>query len=273
MVISERRAAVKLVGSGEWPMPAHITVESGITAGSMHVIEKPVVRIGSGSRADIRIPAQGFADHALTLEFRSGAYHVHNRDSRAVAVGRAELRGGESVNWLTGQPLRTPDGMCLVLHIGDDAVPRRVSDRQQPLEEAEAVDDVSADLPDPDGAERTGKPLRMKETCIIVGCALAGLLMLVGGPASAPQEETPTLAVVLRNWQGEREVVYQLQHAHNKIDAGAETVAKREFLEIRNQLLARTGGLAGERSDEERQLLEHVNRQLMVLQAVRHDED
>ena len=170
-------------------MPAHITVESGITAGSVHVIEKPVMRIGSAAKADICIPSQGFADHALTLEFRGGAYHVHNRDSRPVTVGRTELPAGESMHWSAGQRLKTFEGTCLVLHVGDDAAPRPRSERQPLIQETEVVDDVSADLPEADGTDARGKPLRTKEMCIIVGCALAGLLMLVGGPVSAPQED------------------------------------------------------------------------------------
>ena len=49
-------------------MPAGIRVDSGISVGTTHWIERAVLRIGSDPQCDICLPSTELDAHALTLE-------------------------------------------------------------------------------------------------------------------------------------------------------------------------------------------------------------
>ena len=68
-------------------MSASIRIESGIAAGTNYWIDRPVLRIGSDPQCEICLPTAELAAHALTLEFRGGAYRAYNRASTPIFLG------------------------------------------------------------------------------------------------------------------------------------------------------------------------------------------
>ncbi len=248
-------------------MAAFIVVETGITAGSQHPIEKPVIRIGSATQNDVKIPSKTLTEHALTLEYRDSGYIVHNRNSSTVTIGTSPLESGQAVNWPAGQVLKIDDGTQLRLTTDGDPTPRPISDLEQTGFELEEVDDVSQDLETSDEENSSAKPSRSKEMMTIGICAIIGLLLLMDTSPTKVEEAADSLPKIISTWQGELDFVRQLQHAQNELDAGNAIVAKQRFLDIRNQLLDRTGGLSGERSDEEERLLGYIHEQLTKLKV------
>ena len=107
-------------------MPARVTIQSGISAGTTHWIERPVVRIGNDPKSDICLPSADVAAHALTLEFRDGQYRIYNRSRNDVFVGICVVAPGQAAAWFDTDILQLNKEIALVLDVDDDPTPMPV---------------------------------------------------------------------------------------------------------------------------------------------------
>lgn len=86
-----------------------------------HPLSSPVTVLGSGTHADIQL-ASG-EPHVATVEYRQGAYYVHNRSGRVLRMRGRKFRPGAVRRWASGQVLQADSSTRLVLWYGNDLTP------------------------------------------------------------------------------------------------------------------------------------------------------
>src|SRR6188768_3733158 len=104
-------------------MSASVRIESGIAAGTSYWIDRPVLRIGSDPQCEISVPSAELPAHALTLEFRGGAYKAYNRTSTPIFLGSTSIQPGAAGAWSDGDVLTLPGDVRLLLAFDGDPRP------------------------------------------------------------------------------------------------------------------------------------------------------
>ena len=103
-------------------MPAKITIQSGISAGTSHWIEQRVARIGSDPQSEVCLPMADIPAHALTVEFRDNTCRVYNRCQDNICVGTQVIGPNQVAAWPETDILQLGSEVELVLDF-DDVVP------------------------------------------------------------------------------------------------------------------------------------------------------
>jgi hypothetical protein len=168
-------------------MGARITVQTGIAAGSTLWIERPVVRIGSETSADLSIPSVKLAAHAVTVEFRNGLYRVYNRSRDHIFLGGQALASGECAQWLDSDILELLDGIQLSLSVDEDPRPSPAQ-LDQALDDWQANDDLMTTATLSTGNDRSPSPSNPANSssggslaiqlAVILFCAAGSVLLL-----------------------------------------------------------------------------------------------
>lgn len=254
-------------------MPARVRIESGIAAGTSYWIDRPVLRIGGDPQCEICVPSAELAAHAVTLEYRSGAYRVYNRGSELIRVGNTAIQPGASGGWGQGESLSLPGGLSLVLAFDGD--PRPVPRPESTLDDA--FDDV-----EPDSAGAAPAPATPEEAqkaksktlmqLIVIGLCVAGggLLLMNPGDADTATEERPSFAEIvetsLKSNDGNlRTIVQKLQYAQSFIVRGNDEQARQQFSELRDQLARQIDVLPPDGRKEVEVIQDYVETQLSLL--------
>jgi hypothetical protein len=117
-------------------MPAKIVVKSGAAANTEVVIREEVLRIGSDPSCEVMLPDPGLAPHAATLEFRDGAYIIHNRSDLPIRINAVPLERRTFRKWSVGQDLYLTERVVLRLDIDGDPKPvKAVTTVHRPVDE------------------------------------------------------------------------------------------------------------------------------------------
>jgi hypothetical protein len=218
-------------------MPARILVTSGITAGSKHWLERPVLRLGSEG-CDICIPSVALAAHAATIEYRGGRYFVYNKTRASQRLNLQPLEPQKSAPWLPGQPLELAADVVLVLEIEGDPGPA-------PRPAATEVETYDAEAPAAAGAaepvaKSTGPSsksivqLGVTAACI-AGCAF--LLVMNNRQEKTTAKKAPEFAVVVQdNLESSPQQVQLLQYARALQVRERPKEAREWFLRLRDEL-------------------------------------
>ena len=259
-------------------MPATIHVESGISAGTSIWIDRPVLRVGSDPQCDVCLPSAELAPHALTLEFRDGAYRVYNRGAAPVNVGGSLIHSGAGAAWQPDDTIQLPGDLRLVLSIDGDPRPAPRPDShyedgfnaaaEPDLAEA-AVDGESADA----ATQKKKSTSSLIQVAIIIGCiaAVAGMLMMKRGGSSGdkPSADRPTFEQIVQDSLSKdasyRAIVRRLQYAQAAIvrfgDRGNK-VARERFATLRDQLVHHVDNLQGDAKTDVERVLSYVEYRL-----------
>lgn len=227
-------------------MPAKVTIQSGISAGTSHWIEQPVIRIGSDPTCDVCLPSAAVPSHALTLEYRNGQYRVYNRCRSNVFVGTRMIESGKALEWPDTDILQLSDDIELVLDVDADPTPVPMRAAVEPEYE---IDEVEADYASPelnyptDTKTKSDASNTILQVAVIVFCLLgcAGLLAresLKG--KSGDRRKAPSFAATIRSANEAKtspELVQRLQFAESAAVRGNKRSARERFGELRDDLV------------------------------------
>jgi hypothetical protein len=255
-------------------MSASVRIDSGIAAGTNYWIDRPVLRVGSDPQCEICLPSADLAPHALTVEFRGGAYRAYNRGAAPVSVGSTLLQPGAAGNWDEGDAVSLPGGLRLVLSFDGDPRPcprpEAVLDDGFDVEVAAAAPAATAATTE---AAKKAKSKSLMQIAVIGLClaATGGLLLLMNSGSPEPPAETvmPFDTIVqlsLAKDENIRTIVQKLQYAQSFLVRGDRARAKLHFSNLRDQLLRQIDSLPEKDKKAGEVIKRYVERQLGQLQ-------
>jgi len=227
-------------------MPAKIVVQSGISAGAAHWIEKAVVRVGSAPRSEICIPSATVQQHALTVEFRDGSYRVYNRTPANIAVGSQVVLPGKAVVWHDSIALQLNDEIQLLLECDADPtpVPMRAAEPFAAMNDAEFTADPEPEIAAvPQETSPKDNSSFMLQLAVTVLCILGCIGLLARESMkgqTADRREPPSFAAVVRNANETTtasELVQRLQYAEAAVVRGNRKSARTRFGKLRDDLI------------------------------------
>jgi hypothetical protein len=256
-------------------MPARVTVQSGVSAGTSHWVEQPVIRIGSDPRSHVCLPSAGVPAHALTVEFRDGTYRVYNRCQHEVLVDGRTVQAGQSVAWADQDILQLNEDIALVLQLSDDPQPTPM--RSPVVLETDRGDEEHEEVAGPSVPARDSRespPDRdrfLLQVAVIALCVLgsAGLLAREALKDQADRPVPPQFAVVVRNALAARtspELVQRLQYAESAAVRGDREAARQRFEALRDDLLPQVRDFAAAGRQTEVAILDFVEYRLGQLE-------
>jgi hypothetical protein len=252
-------------------MPAGIRVDSGISIGTTHWIERAVLRIGSDPQCDICLPSTELDAHALTLEYRGGAYRVYNRGASSVHVGATAVNPGASAEWKTGESIRLPGDLRVSLVVEGDARPAprpepqiddEFGDERQTLPLDDAANAASGEA----SKKKSGNSLLQMAVIGVCVLAIAGMLMMNSAGIETTAPDRPTFNDIvqesLKKDEAYRAIVRRLQYAQAALVRGNDTLARERFLKLRDQLLNQVDSLQGDSLADAKKVLSYVEYRL-----------
>lgn len=226
-------------------MFARITIQSGIAAGTSHVIQGRVARVGSDPDTDVCLPTADIPSHALTLEFRDEGCRVYNRCRNNVLIGSQLVQPDQIAAWSETD----------VLQLGNDT--ELLLDYEEETDTDEEIQDVPQWEQDPDNIE-TGEDPDQQDAgqamkgnkgfastvfqLVVTAVCLAGCVLLLvrdqnlkAGPDSGPGF-TEIISTALVDTSVSPILVQRIQYAEAQRIRGRKEFAQKEFQSIRNDL-------------------------------------
>ena len=259
-------------------MPAKVTIQSGISAGTSHWIEKPVARIGSDPQSDVCLPSADVPSHALTLEFRDGQYRIYNRCNANVLVGNQVVEPGHATGWSDSETLLLNADIALLLELDADPTPMSMASVSVPAyatdEEEDAYETSEAELNYPDAPNQASSDSSkfMLQLAVTVMCVLGCVALLARESlkdASTDQREAPSFAGVVRTASDAKtapELIQRLQYAESAAIRGNRKSARTRFGELRDDLVPLRDTFVTENRDSELAILDFVEYRLGQLE-------
>lgn len=254
-------------------MSASVRIESGIAAGTSYWIDRPVLRVGSDPQCEISVPSADLPAHALTLEFRGGAYKAYNRTSTPIFLGSTSVQPGAAGAWSDGDVLTLPGDVRLLLAFDGDPRPSprpdlRMDDGFDGDRQTAAGEAPKAATPEEAQKAKSKTLMQM----IIIGVCLAGggLLLMNSGDTETTAEDRPSFAQIvetsLKKDANIRTLVQKLQYAESFIVRGNDEVARTQFSELRDQLTRQMDALSADDQKDAKAIQDYVETRLSQLQ-------
>ncbi len=260
-------------------MPAKVTVQSGISAGTTHWIERPVVRIGSDPQSDVCLPSADVAAHALTLEYRDGQYRVYNRSRSKVFVGMQAVEPGQARAWSDMDILQLNDDIELVLDVDDDPTPMPMrrsvehesEDADVPRDDSYhgARDDLHIDS-EPAKSDSSKFLMQLAVTILcFAGCAALLAREAIKGQDGGTLKKAPVFANVVRDANSSNTspaLVQRLQFAESAAIRGNKVSARKLYGALRDDLVPLQAGFSSKARTSELSILDYVEHRLGQLE-------
>jgi len=254
-------------------MSAGIRVDSGISVGTKYWIDRAVLRIGSDPQCDICLPSSELEPHALTLEFRDGAYRVYNRCASPVSIGAAVVKPGANAVWRADETIQLPGDLRVSLAVEGD--PRPMPRPESRLDdgfadEALPLDRMTAEAAGEAAAKKSKSSLVQMGIIGVCVLAMAGLLMMKnGGGSETAAVDRPTFNDIveasLTKDEAHRAIVRRLQYAQAALVRGNSALARERFLKLRDQLVNHVDSLEAEPQADAEKVLSYVEYRLSQL--------
>jgi hypothetical protein len=248
-------------------MSAIIHVQSGIAAGTNYWIDRPVLRIGSDPQCEICLPSADLAAHALTLEYRAGAYRAYNRGTEPYMVGGATVAPGAATEWREGQTAILSGGLQLELEFDGDPRPcprqeRRSDDALEHEDEAASATEGSTS-----GVTKPKSKTTVQIAVIaICGLATAAFLMMPRGSVETNVANRPTFESIVKDSLDKggdaRVLVQQLQFAQAALVRGHGELGAALFLRLRDRLIHQQDSLPASDREATQRVLDYVQYRL-----------
>lgn len=256
-------------------MPAKITVQSGISAGTFHWIEQRVARIGSDPQSEICLPSANIPAHALTLEFRDDTCRVYNRCQNNVYVGTQVIAPDEVATWPETDILQLGDDSELLLDFADE-VPK--SSNEFEFAE-EAIGDETAgsefeqatDLAN-ENSKQSGGIKTVMQLAVTIACLAACAAMMLVKPSEGSTSTNNQLdfETVIDNARQSsttsKELIQRLQFAEAAVVRNDNDAATDRFARLRDDLAIQRDRFTTEQREPELAILNFVEQRLNELQ-------
>lgn len=255
-------------------MPAKVIIQSGISAGTSHWIEKAVIRAGSDPKSDVCLPSADVPTHALTIEFRDQTYRVYNRCRYSIFVGASALEPGKAAAWPDGELLQLSKDIQLVLDVDDDPTPMPMADVVEPAYDVDEEEVAYSGLDA--GPSKNARPGDGSKTMLQVAVIAFCLLGCVGLLAreslkgrSSDRSDPPSFATTVRDAiksQTSPELLQRLQYAESAAIRGNKKSARSRFGELRDDLVPQKESFASANRKSELAILDFVEYRLGQLE-------
>lgn len=229
-------------------MPACITIQSGIAAGTSHMIDGRVARVGSDPQSDVCLPTADVPEHALTLEFREDGCLVYNRCRDNIYIGALSVSPEQVVHWPETDILQLGGQTELLLDMNVDSLPNGATNfAEEEFDSDSAFQQDEATEPNADAADeesKTGSATLMMQLGVTVVCLVAGALLLlrdqnrVSGSVAGP-EFSEVISAGMGSNAVAPELIQRIQYAEAQRVRGRKKVAATKFQRIRDDLVAR----------------------------------
>ena len=257
-------------------MPAKVTIQSGISAGTSHWIEKPVARIGSDPQSDVCLPSADVPAHALTLEFRDGHFRIYNRCNSNVLVGSQVLEPGKATIWPASETLLLNADNALTLELDADPTPMSMASASVPEYDAVEEEDYSAE-PELNYDEVANQPPAdnskfMLQLAVTVMCVLGCVALLAREAlkdSSSDRRKAPSFTRVVRDAADAKtapELIQRLQYAESAAIRGNRKTARNRFGQLRDDLVPLRENFVADKRDPELAILDFVEYRLGQLE-------
>jgi len=255
-------------------MPAKVTVQSGISAGTTHWIERPVVRIGSDPQSDVCLPSADVAAHALTLEYRDGGYRVYNRCRNNVFIGMQAVQPGQALAWSDTDILHLSDDIELVLDLDEDPSPQPMRRTASVQESEEDISGNELDRNIAEGLRAEAEPVRADNSrfftqLVVTILCFAGCAVLLGREAikgkDAGSQKAPAFIEVVRHANSSGisvGLIQRLQFAESAAIRGNLKSARQRYGSLRDDLLPLQKLFAADGRESELAIIDFVNYRL-----------
>jgi hypothetical protein len=247
-------------------MSSIIHVQSGIAAGTNYWIDRPVLRIGSDPQCEICLPSADLAAHAVTLEYRAGAYKAYNRGTESFTIAEASVAPGAATEWREGQTAIQSGGLRLELEFDGDSRPcprpeRRSDDALEHEDEAGRA--TEGDASTAKGSNK--KTLVQFAVIAICGLAIVAFLMMPSGAAPSVANR-PTFESIVKDsleMSGDaRVLVQQLQFAQAALVRGHRELGAALFLRLRDRLIRQQDSRPASDREATQRILDYVQYRL-----------
>ncbi|MEM9409539.1 MAG: hypothetical protein AAGA30_00330 [Planctomycetota bacterium] len=225
-------------------MYARITIQSGISAGTSHLIDGRVIRVGSDPQSDICLPTSGIPEHALTLEFQDESCRVYNRCRETIYVGARTVEPDTVAQWPETD----------ILQMGTDTELLLDFDTETQFDHSEFDNDDSTEIQnskpfvdhqEPHEAESTrSNNTKTVFQLIVIATCVAGCIALLIRDQNREQSLNSKLrfsevvSSALTAGDISPVLIQRLQYAEAQRIRGRMEVARNEFRSIRDDLSA-----------------------------------
>ena len=251
-------------------MSARITIQSGIAAGTSHLIEGRVARVGSDPQSEVCLPTSDIPSHALTLEFRDDGCLVYNRCSASVYVGAHVVEPDHVVQWPETDILQLGKDTELLLDFDLEVGQEIFADDNQLDSAVESGKDGQA-TSEQNKANSSASSKTAIQSFVTVACLFGCVLLLLRDQNRKAATETgPGFADIVSKALAEseisRELILRFQHAEAQRIRGRSEVAYDEFKLIRDDLLANKDRSARAANDSKSEILQLMQQRISELQ-------
>jgi predicted component of type VI protein secretion system len=151
---------------------------------AQHLVKYAFVRVGCNDDSDIRIGADELPDIQVTLEFRDGAYWLHNGCPMAIAIDGRRLAAGSSGSLRHGSLVTLADDISFALDIDDDPSPTSTDEDDTHLGQrlADGIADESSsadDAPLSSEVDEIPAPVSTIDGKVVAQLGMIALLLVV----------------------------------------------------------------------------------------------
>ncbi len=229
-------------------MYARITIQSGIAAGTSHLIESRVARVGSDPQSDVCLPTADVPEHALTLEFQNENCRVYNRSRDSIYVGAQIVKPNDVVEWPETDILQIGSNTELLLDFDAEADASYLElDDEQVDAEFEVAGSIDNTTKTTDDKSRNAKTLGFGKTSVqltvTVGCIIGCIALLVRDQnrKAAPSPGPNFSDIVTRSMESDEvspALIQRIQFAEAQRIRGRKQIAQQEYQSIRDDLIA-----------------------------------
>ncbi len=237
-------------------MTATLIDQSENSDHAQHVVKYAFVRVGCNDDSDIRIGADELADIQVTLEFRDGAYWLHNGCPMAIAIDGRRLAAGSSGSLRHGSLVKLADDISFALDIDDDPSPTSTDeDDTHPGQRlADRIADESSssvDSPPSSEEDEIPAPVSTVDGKVVAQLAMIGLLVVVligmvvykiKETQAPPTAATPTIklydlvSMPAQSEDRKQKILEQLQRAELLYWRGDLVAAREIWLRLRDEI-------------------------------------
>ena len=255
-------------------MPAKLTIQSGISAGTSHWIERPVIRVGSHPQSDVCLPSADVPSQALTVEYRDGRYRVYNRCDSDIFVGTQPVPSGSVADWPDTDILQLTDEVSLVLDVEDDPTPMPMKMAAEYAYDDEDESDIESgfDTGLTESVASGDQSKTLLQIGVIVMCLLAGVGLLARDSMrkGSQRQDPPSFAKVVRGAVASKEtspeLLQRLQYAESAAVRGNKSTARERFGALRDDLVPQKDSFIASNREPELAILDFVEYRLGQLE-------
>lgn len=223
-------------------MTARITIQSGIAAGTSHLIDSRVARVGSDPSSDVCLPTADIPAHALTLEFRDSHCRVYNRCQHNIYIGTSVAEPEQVVPWPETDVLQLGQDIELLIDLNHDESANflhELGDDAFGLQNEDNSDNSASIEVNP---KKSSPNKTMLQLGVTIACLIGCAMLLIRDqnrriPAEVDVDFSSLVSESLRGDAVSPKLIRRLQYAEALRVRGRSEMSEAAFQAIRDDLI------------------------------------